>query len=283
MMKAQTQLYTRADPTSLYNSVVELDHRGAVTVYIAREQKANSSVLINKRSLTRDLEESIHRDISVLKSLQHPNIIRYINSLLFDQSVWLVLEYMDGPSLYELVQANSMAETEVAVVSREVAKGLEYLHQKEIIHRNLCSANVLLDSQGNVKISDFSFSTSATQPTLISLAEATIWMPPEVFTKEVYGTKFDVWSLGILAFEMIEGVPPYYDEDPSTVVGLITTMGRPVLTNASSLSPTCLDYLGRTLSEDPDHRPEVTQILNHPFFTDVPSRDKLVSLIRNVA
>ncbi|KAJ7579157.1 kinase-like domain-containing protein [Mycena floridula] len=275
----KVDLYTKADLHSLYHSVIEIQHFGRTSaVYIARQQKSNgTSVLIKKRTLCKEVEDDIYRDVSVLKSLQHPNIIGYVDSILFDQAIWLVMEYLGGPTLHELL-VHHWSEREVSTAAREVATGLSYLHSHGIIHRDLCAENVWVNSSGHVKIGNFSSSTEAEHPACMSLADAKVSIPPEVFIQGTYGINFDIWSLGILTFEMIDGVPPYHDEDPSTVIGLIATAGAPP-PSTEGLSSECKDFLAQTLAMDPTIRPQASQILKHPFFA-LPLAD-LVPLVQH--
>jgi p21-activated kinase 1 len=104
-------------------------------------------------------------------------------------------------------------------------EGLRYLHSNGVIHRDIKSDNVLFSSQGNIKLADFGFSgqiddTSANRTSVIGTP---CWMAPEVIKKMPYDTKVDIWSLGIMAIEMVEGEPPYLDENPIKVSHMTTS------------------------------------------------------------
>ncbi|NXH59302.1 PAK3 kinase, partial [Rhabdornis inornatus] len=130
-------------------------------------------------------------------------------SYLLHKELWLVMEYMDGGSLYDAIRETHMAEAEIAVVSRECLQGLDFLHSKQVIHRDIKSHNILLGLCGSVKLADFGLTAQLTtgQRKRISPVGTTYWMAPEIFTSKPYGPKVDIWSFGIMGIEMAEGAP----------------------------------------------------------------------------
>lgn len=98
-------------------------------------------------------KDLIINEILVMRASRHPNIVNYIDSFLYKNELWVVMEYMEGGSLTDVVTANLMSEGQIAAVSRETALGLEHLHKHGVIHRDIKSDNVLLSMQGDVKLS----------------------------------------------------------------------------------------------------------------------------------
>lgn len=167
-----------------------------------------------------------------------------------------------------------MDENMIAAVCREVLLALKFLHDNDVIHRDIKSDNILLDSNGAVKLTDFGFcaqinavSDFATRHSKRETMVGTpYWMAPEMVTRKPYGTKVDIWSLGIMAIEMLDGEPPYLNEKPLRALYQIATNGRPdIQTDMSDKSKELQDFLDQCLTVDPLQRPSANDLLNHPF------------------
>ncbi|NXN01524.1 PAK3 kinase, partial [Sylvia borin] len=131
-------------------------------------------------------------------------------SYLVDEELWLVMEYMDGGTLSDVINSTRMFEGEIAAVSRQCLQGLDFLHSNLVMHRDLKSANILLRTDGSVKLADFGLSAQLIidQNQRTSMAGTSWWMAPEIVMHKPYGPKVDIWSFGIVGIEMVEGEPP---------------------------------------------------------------------------
>ncbi|KIY63465.1 Pkinase-domain-containing protein [Cylindrobasidium torrendii FP15055 ss-10] len=269
IVKRLQAICTDADPTRLYRSLVKIGQGASGGVYTAYQVGTNVSVAIKQMDLDKQPKKDlIINEIIVMKASRHPNIVNFIDSFLYKNDLWVVMEYMEGGSLTDVVTANLMTEGQIAAVSRETAQGLEHLHRHGVIHRDIKSDNVLLSLNGDIKLTDFGFCAQINEsgPKRTTMVGTPYWMAPEVVTRKEYGPKVDIWSLGIMAIEMIEGEPPYLNQNPLKALYLIATNGTPTIQNPESLSPTFTDYLAKTLEVDAEKRPDATQLLRHPFF-----------------
>ncbi|KAI8598585.1 kinase-like domain-containing protein [Dissophora ornata] len=274
---------TDADPTKLYRNLVKIGQGASGGVYTAYQVGTNLSVAIKQMNLEQQPKKDlIINEILVMKESSHKNIVNYIDSFLHRGDLWVVMEYMEGGSLTEVVTTNEMADPQIGAVCRETLMGLEHLHSKGVIHRDIKSDNVLLSLNGDIKLTDFGFCAQLkeSQAKRTTMVGTPYWMAPEVVTRKEYGPKVDIWSLGIMAIEMLEGEPPYLNENPLRALYLIATNGTPALQHPEKQSADFTDFLAQCLEVDPEKRPTASELLKHPFLMRAHSVRTLAPLIK---
>ncbi|NXH25753.1 PAK3 kinase, partial [Myiagra hebetior] len=202
-------------------------------------------------------------------------------SYLVGTQLWLVLEYMDGGTLSDVISKIYLCEDEMATISRECLKGLHFLHSNHMIHQHVKSCNILLRTDGSVKLADFGLFAQLTreQSRQRSMAGISGWMAPEVVTGQPYGPKVDIWSFGIVGIEMVEREVPHWNGDPVSPQLLIATGGRPKLQEPNLFSPLLHGFLSCCLQTNEEWRWSAKKLLQHPFVALAEPASSLVPLI----
>ncbi|XP_005062300.2 PREDICTED: serine/threonine-protein kinase PAK 3-like [Ficedula albicollis] len=268
-------------PAEKYLELEQIGQGAFGAVYKGLDRATGGEVAIKKMSLRDQNWERAVNEILVLKGKKNPNIVNSLDSFLVDEDLWLVMEYMDGGTLQDIVRQTRMAEGEMAAVSRECLQGLDFLHSNQVIHRDLKSSNILLGMDGSVKLADFGLCAqlSSEQDQRSSMVGTAHWMAPEVVTSSPYGPKVDIWSLGIVTIEMVEGEPPYFKQTGAMARALIRQNGTPQLQEPRRLSALLRDFLECSLEPDEERRFSAQELLQHPFLSSAKPLSSLTPLI----
>ncbi|KAH8427622.1 mitogen-activated protein kinase kinase kinase kinase STE20 [Aspergillus melleus] len=274
---------TPGDPSKMYHTLNKIGQGASGGVFTAYQNGTNNCVAIKQMNL--DLQpkkDLIINEILVMKDSKHRNIVNFLDSYLHGLDLWVVMEYMEGGSLTDVVTFNIMSEAQIAAVCRETLNGLQHLHSKGVIHRDIKSDNILLSMDGNIKLTDFGFCAQINDShnKRNTMVGTPYWMAPEVVTRKEYGRKVDIWSLGIMAIEMIEGEPPYLTESPLRALYLIATNGTPKIKDEHNLSPVFRDFLSLALKVDPEKRASAHDLLKHPFMSFCAPLNHLSPLVK---
>ncbi|KAH6843104.1 hypothetical protein B0I37DRAFT_393428 [Chaetomium sp. MPI-CAGE-AT-0009] len=273
VVTALKRICSEGDPREVYRGFTKIGQGASGGVYTGHERGTNRLVAIKQMNLEQQPKKDlIINEILVMKESSHPNIVNFIDSYLCGGNCGLT----------DVVTFNIMTEGQIASVCRETLRGLQHLHSKGVIHRDIKSDNILLSMEGNIKLTDFGFcaTINEAQNKRTTMVGTPYWMAPEVVTRKEYGRKVDIWSLGIMAIEMIEGEPPYLTESPLRALWLIATNGTPQIKNEQDLSPVFRDFLYFALKVDPEKRASAHDLLRHEFMKTCVDLSTLAPLVR---
>ncbi|KAJ2385375.1 kinase that interacts with cdc31p, partial [Coemansia sp. RSA 2559] len=210
----------------------------------------------------------MQREINLLSQLHSPHIAQYYGSFVESSRMWIIMDYASGGSIHKLMQPGPVEERYISSIMYGVLLALDYLHTSGIMHRDIKAANILVTTEGVVQLCDFGVARQVMQATAksYSFVGTPYWMAPEVIQKgQVYDFKADIWSLGITAYEITTGVPPYADEDPKRALFLIPRKGPKQLAPEQA-SKEMRDFVGRCLEVDFTKRPSARELLKQNKF-----------------
>ena len=216
---------------------------------------------------------ALKQEIDLLQGLQHANIVQYLGTSCDEKHLNIFLEYVPGGSIAGMLkQYRNFGEPLVRNFVRQILEGLVYLHDRDIIHRDIKGANVLVDNRGGVKISDFGISKRVQPSTMLapeaeekpSLQGSIYWMAPEVMRRMPHTKKADIWSLGCLIVEMYTGVHPFPEMNQlQAIFALSQNSARPKIPEQASDEGR--HFLSMTFETDHERRPSAERLLQEPF------------------
>ncbi|KAK4933896.1 Serine/threonine-protein kinase PAK 6, partial [Elasticomyces elasticus] len=269
------------DPETLYTKQDCIGGGSFGKVYKGVDKRTGQSVAIKVIDVENadDEVDDIIQEISILSGLHSSHVTRYYGSYLKGSDLWIIMEYCSGGSCADLMKPGPITEDYITIIVKELLLGLEYLHNDKKLHRDIKAANILLGSNGQVKLADFGVSgqLSATMTKKNTFVGTPFWMAPEVIKQSGYDHKADIWSLGITALELAHGEPPYADIHPMKVLFLIPKNPPPEL--VGNFSAPFKDFVGLCLRREPRERPSAKELLRHPWIRRAKRTTYLTELI----
>jgi MAP/microtubule affinity-regulating kinase len=217
--------------------------------------------IIDKTQLNPGSLQKLFREVRIMKTLDHPNIVKLFQVIETEKTLYLVMEYASGGEVFDyLVLHGRMKEKEARAKFRQIVSAVQYCHQKKIIHRDLKAENLLLDSEMNIKIADFGFSNEFIPGNkLDTFCGSPPYAAPELFQGKKYdGPEVDVWSLGVILYTLVSGSLPF---DGSTLRELRERVLRGKYRIPFYMSTDCENLLKKFLVLNPARRASLDVIM----------------------
>uniref|UniRef100_A0A8C2KIT4 non-specific serine/threonine protein kinase n=1 Tax=Cyprinus carpio TaxID=7962 RepID=A0A8C2KIT4_CYPCA len=281
--KQYEHVHRDINPEEVWEIVGELGDGAFGKVYKA--QNKQTGILAAAKVIDTKTEEELEDymvEIEILASCDHQYIVKLLDAFYYESKLWPFCMCMCVSAELE----RPLTEPQIRVVCKQTLEALTYLHENKTIHRDLKAGNILLTSDGDVKLADFGVSAKNTKTLQRrdSFIGTPYWMAPEVVMCETskdrpYDYKADIWSLGVTLIELAQIEPPNHEMNPMRVLLKIAKSEPPTLAAPSRWSPEFSDFLRKALDKNVDNRWNALQLLQHPFVSNVMDNKPLRELI----
>lgn len=271
----------------LYEILYQIGKGSYATVHKAINKETGDVCAIKNLSVSTDFE-CLKNEIAIMSECKCENIVRFLASDCSGTEVSIVMEYCSGGSLRDVINnIGPLTEDQIRVIVKDILHGLDYLHSKNRIHRDVKAANILLSDDGMAKLGDFGVSERVDPTRKDSKITGTFrWLPPEVIQgdSKKCGPTIDIWSLGITILEMAETRPPYEDLEIAAAFQKTASMDEksPTFKDPSKWSPDIIEFLDLCLVKNADFRKSASELLNHKVILETSSNDIVKKLVRKV-
>ena len=239
------------------------------TIYKGRHKETNKLYAIKEISFENleKIRESIKREFTLMKKLNHKNIIR-LHEVFFDndeKNIYLVIDYYSKGDLSKFLGGKALKEKYAKKYMRQLTNGLKYLYEKQILHRDLKPQNILVTDGGDIVITDFGFARYTDNENMLNtLCGSPMYMAPEIMLKKRYNNKSDLWSVGVIFFELLFGTTPYKAKN---MIDLMTNIKKkPIKFPHYNITPECQKLLLGLLQKDPENRISWEELFEHSWF-----------------
>ncbi|XP_064114868.1 serine/threonine-protein kinase PLK1-like isoform X1 [Macrobrachium nipponense] len=228
--------------------------------------KTYAGKIIPKCRITkRHHKEKIAREIEVHRHLRHRHVVRFHHYFEDDTNVYIILENCARRSLVHVLRRRrTLTEPEVRYYMRQLAEGVAYVHQQQVIHRDLKLGNMFLTEDMVMKIGDFGLATRPDDNRNVTICGTPNYIAPEVLNKLGHSYEADIWAMGCIMYALLVGQPPFETDTLKETYSRITTNKYVI---PPLISEAARHLIRRFLHPDPNARPRLDQVLNHEFFT----------------
>ena len=261
-------------PEKIFQIIKEIGRGGYGSVYEVLHVPSNTILAgkaVNPDIISKQARDSLLREIEILKTISSPFTIQYYGNIILNSYPMILMEYCDRGSLRDLIDYRNLtfSEEQISIILNDILLGISILHKKyNILHRDIKAANILLNSKGNFRLTDFGVSRQFDpNKTIFTISKigTPYWMAPEVIEGKKYSYPADIWSIGCTAIELSEGAPPYCELQPSPAMIQISVNGFPGFRDEKRFSNEFKDFINLCFKFNPKDRPNLDILLKHPF------------------
>jgi p21-activated kinase 1 len=221
-------------------------------------------------------------EVACLLLFKHNNVVQFIEAFRLPTELWIVMEYMEGGTLYHAVKFHKFSEPHIAYLSQQILCGLEFLHSHSYGHRDLKSNNIMLSVSGNVKLIDFGACADVSHPRRQTVGTI-FWMAPEIILRQPHNEKCDIWSFGIVLLEMYLRFIPY---SSSKILGLWKAVCGETIKcleeNKITICKEAYDLCQNCLLVDPKLRPSSAELRKSPFVVNAEKDTALLMSLKTI-
>ncbi|XP_061821226.1 aurora kinase B-like isoform X2 [Nerophis lumbriciformis] len=223
----------------------------------------SGKVLFKSEMEKEGVEHQLRREIENQARLKHPNILRFYNYFHDRKRVFLVLEYAPRGEMYkELQRCGRFDEQRAATYMEEISDALQYCHERKVIHRDIKPENLLLGYRGELKIADFGWSVHAPSLRRRTMCGTLDYLPPEMVEGHTHSEKVDLWCIGVLCYEFLNGNPPFETSNHSETYKRIVKVD---LKFPRVISEGAQDLISNLLRHCPKDRLSLQDVIDHPW------------------
>lgn len=240
-----------------------------VKLYSSQRHRCNVAIkIIDREKAPRDfVQKFMPRELSILGQVKHDHIVNMHEIIeMPGRRVGIVMEAAAKDLYQKIIEVNRIPEVQSKTLFSQIVSAVNYLHQTDIVHRDLKCENILLTAQEQVKITDFGFARRCQDPSELSRAFCgTVgYCPPEVMMRRPYDPKkYDIWSLGVTLFCMLTGQLPF---DETSQFRILRLQQKPlVYPDDVAVGEPCRDFISTLLQVDPSKRPTIQEVAEHQW------------------
>lgn len=241
-------------------------------VHYARNLKTGMSVavkMVDKEKILKvGLMDQIKREVSIMKLVRHPNVVELYEVMASKTKIYFVMEYAKGGELFNKIAKGKLKEEAARKIFQQLISAVDYFHSRGVYHRDLKPENLLLDEQGNLKVSDFGLSAlteSKRQDGMLhTMCGTPAYVSPEVISRRGYdGSKADIWSCGVILFVLLAGYLPFRD---SNLMEMYRKIGKAEFKFPNWFAPEVKRLISKILDPNPNTRIHMAKIMQNPWF-----------------